>query len=174
VGAEGDRLLPGIVLWPSVRDVLTSMRPVIWLVLEDVALDAYWRDGQLVAPTSARRVAEDLGIEPGTAASALRVLRDRDVVELSRAVGPDGRFGLASYVVHLPLGIELLMPSSVSPETSEPRVLAPHMVERHTVDRTVADRLAVSVRQELVRLRTSRATPTCGEQGELDLGGVEP
>jgi hypothetical protein len=44
----------GLVVAVSARVALRSMRPLVRVVLEDVALDAVWRDGRLVAATSAR------------------------------------------------------------------------------------------------------------------------
>lgn len=96
------------------------LRPAMWVVLQDVALDAEWRDGQVVASTSARLVAEHLHIDPSTAASGLRVLRDRGIVELAQAVGPNGRFGIASYTLHLPDGIDVIRPCAESAHTANP------------------------------------------------------
>jgi hypothetical protein len=97
-------------MWSRARPVMRAFRPAVWLVLQDVALDAAWRDGRLVAATSARLVATHLRMDPGTAASALRTLRDRGIVELSQAAGPNGRFGLATYTLHLPDGVDVLRP----------------------------------------------------------------
>ena len=73
------------------RPLRRQMRALTWVTLEDVALDAVAEDGQLVARTSARQVAERLRIDPAAAAGALRVLRDRGLVRLE----PDQRPGLA-------------------------------------------------------------------------------
>jgi hypothetical protein len=109
---------PGSLVFSSrVRGLMRVFRPAVWLVLQDVALDAEWCDGQLVAATSARLVAEHLHLDPSTAASALRVLRDRGVVELVQTVGPNGRFGLASYTLHLPGGIDVFPPCTECPQT---------------------------------------------------------
>ena len=62
----------GVVVWSHARDLLRTFRPQMWVVLQDLALDAEWRDGRLVASSSARLVAEHLHIDPGTAAAALR------------------------------------------------------------------------------------------------------
>jgi len=94
-------------------------RPTVWLVLQDVALDAELRDGRLVASTSARLVATHLRIDPGTAATALRTLRDRGVVELSQAAGPNGRFGLATYTLHLPDGVDVSFEALGRPELAD-------------------------------------------------------
>ena len=55
-----------------------------WAVLEAVALEATGHGDEMVAYTSARRLAALLGLDPGTAANALRLLRRRDLVELRR------------------------------------------------------------------------------------------
>lgn len=75
------------------------LRPLPWIVLEQLALEAIEKDGRLVAATSARRIAEQLRVDPGEAARALRVLRAAGLVGLLGS-GPAGRrFGLASYVL---------------------------------------------------------------------------
>ena len=75
------------------------MRALTWVTLEDVALDAVAEDGQLVARTSAREVAERLRVNPTAAAAALRVLRDRGLVRLEPDQGLARRFGLWVYVL---------------------------------------------------------------------------
>jgi hypothetical protein len=101
---------------------------VVRVVLEDGALDGVYRDGELVAYTSARLVAEHLAIDPGTAATALRMLRRRGFLELSQTTGPSGRFGLAAYTLYLPDGVEV-----VDPERNRPCPAAPHTDPAETV-----------------------------------------
>ena len=108
-----------IVVLAQARTVMRALRPAVWPVLLDVALDAEWRDGCLVAATSARLVAEHLRIDPGTAAAGLRALRQHGLVELAQASGADGRFGLAIYTLHLPDGI-VCWPHKVKPQTEKP------------------------------------------------------
>jgi hypothetical protein len=67
----------GLIVRREARDLRRAVRPVVWVVLEEVVLDAVAGDGGLVAATSARSIAWRLGLDPGTAASALRTLRDR-------------------------------------------------------------------------------------------------
>jgi hypothetical protein len=112
----------GVVVWLRDRAVMRMFRPATWVVLQDVALDAEWCDGRLVASTSARLVAEHLRIDAGTAAAALRALRDRGVVELSQTSGPNGRFGLATYTLHLPDGVDVL-PSRARPHGEKPHAV---------------------------------------------------
>jgi hypothetical protein len=123
----------GLVLRPGVRASIREYRPAVWLVLQDIALEADWRDDRLVASTSARLVAEHLHLDPGTVAAALRVLRESGLVELTQLSGPHGRFGLAAYTVRLPAGLDTLSPKDGAPRTElpcreEPRVASPHTV----------------------------------------------
>ena len=69
------------------RTLRRQLRALAWVTLEEVALDAVAEGGRLVARTSARQVAERLGVDPGTAAGALRVLRDRGLWLLEREHG---------------------------------------------------------------------------------------
>ena len=59
------------------RTLRRQLRALTWVTLEEVALDAVAEDGQLVARTSARQVAEHLRVDPLAVAGALKVLRDR-------------------------------------------------------------------------------------------------
>ncbi len=139
----------GVLVQSAAREVLRSLRPVMRVVLEDVALDGAWIDGRLVAHTSARLVADHVGIDPGTAASSLRTLRRRGFLDLSQTTGPDGRFGLAAYALHLPDGMEL-----VEPEGNRPCAVRPHAATSDTV--------AVTRRRPAARATTQAAA--------LDLG----
>src|SRR5450432_3646505 len=116
----------GVVVWLHARDLLRVFRPQVWVVLQDLALDAGWHDGRLVASSSARLVAEHLHIDPGTAAAALRVLRDRGVAELCQTSGAAGRFGLASYTLRLPPGLAIVPPPWRTPLTGKPHRDIPH------------------------------------------------
>jgi DNA-binding transcriptional ArsR family regulator len=101
---------------------------LVWVTLEEVALDAMPQGGRLVASTSARQVAERLGIDPGTAAAALRVLRERGLVELEREKGPAGRFGLSVYTLRPIAGLTV-----VQPRAGEPCVVSPPVAQPATV-----------------------------------------
>lgn len=119
-------------MWSRARPLMSSMRPSVWLVLQDVALDAEWRDGRLAASTSARLVAEHLRIDPGTAAAGLRALRQHGLVELTQASGADGRFGLAVYTLHLPDGIEVCLPHTDPAYKVQSHTEKPHTVTTGT------------------------------------------
>lgn len=73
------------------RELRRALRPIEWVVLEDVALDAR-RDGagDLVAATSARQVAEHLSLTPGVVARALARLRREGLLIYAREVGAAG------------------------------------------------------------------------------------
>ena len=79
--------LAAVLLSADCRPLRRALRPLVWVTLEEVALDAVVEDGRLVARTSARQVAERLGIDPGTAAAALRDLRKRGLVTSFRETG---------------------------------------------------------------------------------------
>ena len=116
----------GVVVWSHARDLLRTFRPQMWVVLQDLALEAQWRDGRRVASSSARLVAEHLHIDPGTAAAALRALRERGVAELCQTSGAAGRFGLASYTLQLPRGLEIVPPPLGTPYAGKPHTDKPH------------------------------------------------
>jgi hypothetical protein len=147
----------GVVVWSHARDVLRAFRPQMWVVLQDLALDAEWRDGRLVAPTSARLVAGHLHIDPGTAATALRALRDQGVAELCQTSGTAGRFGLAAYTLQLPPGLEILSPRAEPPHT-EP----PHTEQSYTAESAIASSRRARSRRAEAAERWS--------QDPLDLG----
>ncbi|HET7489358.1 MAG TPA: hypothetical protein VFJ85_15625 [Acidimicrobiales bacterium] len=130
-----------VVLGPASRPLRRLLRPIEWVVLEDVALDAR-RDGDnVVAATSARAVAEHLGITPGAAAKALARLRFEGLVVLSRQQGPGGRFGLSAYELAAVDGLEVLAgeaaavdpaPRAAGPRSASPRSARPRAASRHT------------------------------------------
>lgn len=111
---------PVLVVSAASRALRRQLRPLPWVTLEDVALDAVAEDGRLVARTSARRVAEQLGVDPGTAAGALRVLRDRGLLVLEREQGPAGRFGLSVYVLGSVAGLTLVGAGAEFPHLRSP------------------------------------------------------
>lgn len=104
-----------VLLSADCRVLRRALSPLVWTVLEEVALDGASEDGRLVARTSARQVAEQLGINPGTAAQALRVLGRRGLVSLEREKGPAGRFGLSVYELRPPTGLTVVHPCVAGP-----------------------------------------------------------
>ncbi len=158
----------GVVVWSHARELLRVFRPQMWVVLQDLILDAEWRDGRLVASSSARLVAEHLHIDPGTAAAALRALRDSGVAELCQTSGAAGRFGLASYTLRLPPGLEVVPAHLETPHTAEPHRNKPHTEKPHAEQA----RTNPEARPERPARRRA-ASPREWSQGILDLEGGE-
>jgi hypothetical protein len=118
-----------VLLSADYRALRRELRPTVWVTLEEVALDAAAEDGRLVARTSARRVAERLGLDPGTAAGALRDLRRRGLLVLEREKGQTGRFGLSVYQLGPVAGLSVIQPCTAEPCTAQPSVVRPVMEE---------------------------------------------
>jgi hypothetical protein len=161
------------------RGLRRELRPLAWIVLEDVALDAVIEDGRLVARTSARRLAAQLGIDPGTAASALRQLRHRGLLALERDPGSAGRFGLAVYVLGDVDGLAVVALSGKVPHTAEPDMVRPCRAEPDTADLVEGTAMANPSGQPETRpsrpvLAQGRkggpASVEPSDQGALDLG----
>jgi hypothetical protein len=122
-----------IVIDERAQALRRSLSATTWVVLEQVALDARQADsGALVAATSARRVAEVLRIDAGTAAAALRQLRRRGLVTLGQGRGSAARFGLAGYVLDAVPGLAVLAPRAEIPHTAEPDTAEPDTAEPDT------------------------------------------
>ena len=118
-----------VVISVASRALRRQLRPLAWVVLEEVALDVVEEDGRLVARTSARQVAERLGTDPGTAAGALRALRRHGLLALEREQGPAGRFGLSVYVLGRLAGVTVHTPNVPTPHLSLPCVENPCVEE---------------------------------------------
>jgi hypothetical protein len=175
--SSGER---GVVVWSHGRELLRVFRPQAWVVLQDLAFDAEWRDGRLVASSSARLVAAHLRIDPGTAAAALRSLRDRGVVELTQSSGVGGRFGLAAYTLLLPPGLEVLSSRRDEPRTAPPRTEVADKVGSVLHDpcsdtaHTVTSSPKTTTPDPPARPRRRRAAASVERsQGVLDLGTGE-
>ena len=116
-------------LGPECRALRSRLRALEWVVLEDVALDAALDSaGRALSATSARRIAANLGVDPGTVARALTHLRAEGLIEHSRSQGADDRFGLSAYLLAPIPGIDLVDPSApptLRPRTQRPRVEKP-------------------------------------------------
>jgi DNA-binding transcriptional ArsR family regulator len=144
------------------------------MVLEEVALDAECENGRLIARTSARQVAEGLGIDPGTAAGALRALRQKGVLALERESGVAGRFGLAVYVLATVDGLFAVttgtrLPGVGGPHMGQPLVAASDPVEAHAERPKVRNkRRTAIVPNGDVKPRGDRREAV--GQGALDLG----
>jgi len=132
--------MAAVELTPACRGVRRRVGAMAWAVLEDLALDARVDEhGVVVAGSSARQVAANLDIQPGTAARALRRLRDQGLVMLVRESGSDGRFGLSAYRVAEIAGLTLT-------PSDRPCVVQPHTVGPRTAEPNAADRVAATTR----------------------------
>ncbi len=110
---------PGLLVSAASRTLRGQLRALGWVTLEEVALDAVAEDGRLVARTSARQVAERLGVDPLAVARELKVLRDRGLVRLEPDQGDLAhRFCLWVYVLGPVTGLTVVNQSckpSLSP-----------------------------------------------------------
>jgi DNA-binding transcriptional ArsR family regulator len=171
-----------VVIAAASRPLRRALRPLAWVILEDVALDAELEEGRLVAHTSARQVAERLGVDPGTAARALRIVRERGLLVLEREKGPAGRFGLSVYAIGTVPGVTVIPPGAggsrvVSPSMVEPYVVDPDMDGAHLgPEKNCSEGTAeiVSVAQNPAQERgtsLARSALQVPGQGTLDLDG---
>jgi hypothetical protein len=109
---------PRLLVSAASRILRQQLRALTWVTLEDVALDAVAEDGQLVARTSARQVAEHLRVDPLAVARSLKVLRDRGFVRLEPDQGDVARrFGLWVYVLGPVSGLTVVDESFVPPSS---------------------------------------------------------
>ncbi len=125
-GAVAAPLATRVVLTAASRELRRQLSPIVWAVLEEVALDASRQQGALVAATSSRRVADQLGIAPSTAAGALLQLRRRHLLRLEQRGGEAGRFGLAVYTLGSVPGL------AVEPCTDRPHPVPPCAADEDT------------------------------------------
>ena len=89
-----------VVVTVESRALVLRVGPTAWAVLQDVVLDARPHNGRWLARTSTRRVAEHLGLTPGTVARALARLCTEGIVHREdRRDADTGRFGETVYVV---------------------------------------------------------------------------
>ena len=138
---------PLVVIRAGARSLKRELGPLVWAVLEDVALEARPDGaGRSLAATSSRAVAEHLGVTPGTAAKALARLRSLGLVDHARQAGEAGRFGLSVYVLGDVPGLEVVggndlagttppgPPGPARPRTAAARLAAPRAARRHTAE----------------------------------------
>lgn len=96
------------------RELRRRLGPLAWAVLQDLAEDAEMVDGRLVARSSARRLAANLGIGKDTAARALRALGAAGLIAAAAAErGERGWFAAGGY--------ELTASAARSPRLDPPR-----------------------------------------------------
>lgn len=158
-------------LWvaASARGLKRELGPTAWAVLEDIALDADVDEGRrLVATTSSRRIAENLGLTPGTAARALGRLRSLGLVSHTRLDGTAGRFGLSAYVLGPLPGLDVRCGDDRDNDRRpEPRVDRPGAARPRPAEPCVGDRhMAVTTGGPARRRPPARPLPS---DGQLDL-----
>lgn len=124
-GEPGGSDSAAIILSNDCRSLRRILRPLVWVTLEEVAMETVIEDGRLLARTSARQIAERLGIDPGTAAAALGDLRKRGLVSSFREAGPSGRFGLSIYELGAVAGLTVVSPCAAVPCVARPSVAKP-------------------------------------------------
>ncbi len=106
------------------REVLRSLPPVATVVLLDVTLDARTECGGLAAATSARLIADHIGVDAATAGRALRNLRDAGLLALTTST-QDARFALSSYRLTGPIrGLIVAAPCVGPTRAVKPRAAA--------------------------------------------------
>jgi DNA-binding transcriptional ArsR family regulator len=74
----------GLMLTGASAALRSRLQALPWMVLEQLGFDAHLDSGRLVAASSARRIAEQLKVDPDAVAEALRVLRRAGIVDLVR------------------------------------------------------------------------------------------
>jgi len=138
-GAAPQVTQPGaLMVSVGCRDLRRRLGPMTWTVLEDLALDARpSAGGEFWARTSARLIAGHLGIEPSTAAAALRRLRRDGLVTLSREPGPGGRFGPSVYRIATIPGLTIA--EQPGPGVDPPRMVTPQPARPVTVEPAVIE-----------------------------------
>jgi hypothetical protein len=97
-----------VVVSAASRTLRRQLRPLDWVVLEEVALDAVDEDGRLVARTSARQIAERLRVDAESAHRALRSLRRRGILGLEPDRSSSVRFELSLYVLASTSGLTVI------------------------------------------------------------------
>ncbi len=165
----------GVLVSSASRPLRRSLRLIEWVVLEELALDAVDDGhGRLVVPTSARQIAENLGVTPGCAAKALAGLRSRGLVSHARQAGPAGRFGLSAYRLSPLVGVEVVIgldpekPDARPPCSCSPGVAIPHMVDQHM------SLAAPDHPKSTKRNRRSSGEQGVGDSHQLDLLSMGP
>jgi len=129
-----------------------------------------------VATTNSRRVAENLGLTPGTASRALGRLRSLGFVDYARQSGKAGRFGPSAYVLGALPGIahtaENRRPRPAQSSSAEPRSAEPRSAEPRSAEPRAAEpRAAEANRAEPAQRRKASRSQSGG--GQLALLSLE-
>ena len=174
-----------VVMSAASRSLRRALRPLAWVILEDVALDAVPRTaGWWPAPRPARSPSDSestRGPLPEHCASCVSA----GFLVLEREKGPAGRFGLSVYVIGTIPGLTVISPSAdrpctvssfvvsplaVLPSAVYPRMDGPHMCPPNKDFSS----MGYTAEPEPNRIQTSRTSlsnsvPQCTGQTTLDL-----
>lgn len=161
MSGSGHRVLIG----RGCRRARRSLDPTAWVVLEELVLaaDTEAAGSTVLAPTSVRALASQLGLSKDTVASALRRLANAGIVRRQdeRDAG-SGRFGHSRYVVDLTsTGIGLAAPG----QAPEPGASGAGVASSDQSGRVAAAGVAV---------RASRRPRRAGDGDEAQLSLLDP
>ena len=173
-----DHSAAGLTVSIESRTLKRTLGPLAWAVLEDLSLDAVLQDGRWLAATSTRRLADHLGLTPGTVARALARLCTEGLVHREdQRDTRTGRFGESVYVV---APTPALVPCVDSPHTvprdpDPPSTVRPVTVSPHAAPPNKApsssDRLAEPVPGRRLSSSTRRRSASAEQQLLLGDGG---
>ena len=90
-----------VAIGPGGGALRRQLGPTAWVVLETTVARAHRRDSVLVADTSARSLAAELGLAKNTVARALLVSREAGVLMFTQTRASDGSFAAGRYLVEL-------------------------------------------------------------------------
>jgi hypothetical protein len=153
-----------VVLSDGCRLLRRQLSALAWVILEQVALDAVLDEGRLLARTSAGQIAEELAVNQGTAARALRMLRQKGLLVLHRDARQAGRFGKSVYELNPVAGLKIKAPDlnasgmvhtsddeslMAEPRTVRASVVTPLMENPHVVKPLSARRGSRAVSESL-------------------------
>ena len=91
-----------LVLGADAGDLRRRVGPVAWVVLETICATTSDADDRLVATSSVRDIARDVGLSRNTAARAVRRLVDAGVLTVEQGRAEHGTFGRSTYRLSLP------------------------------------------------------------------------
>ena len=103
-------------------DVRRQLGPLAWAALEVLVSHGTMVDGELIADSSVRDVAVQLGVAKNTAHRAVRALRAAVLVSPIQRRDHDGRFLDGGYRLTIPHDVLQIAPSSLTTRIS--RVMA--------------------------------------------------
>ena len=145
----------GVVLSAECRLVRRSLRPLVWVILEEIVLARLSSTtvSSLRAPRPARSL-NDSGSTRAPWRKRRRVLGRRGLVSLEREKGPAGRFGLSVYELRPPAGMTV-----VQPDAAELLMVSPSMVQPDTAGAVVLSPCVAASQVESSRLEAAAPGP---------------